>query len=121
MHLQWYLYAYLAVRRHHRRGWWLSRTEDRIPGTKNRVSSALRAGASSCSSVLNIEIADFYAVGPSICSSSGAGVYQDLTYTIGWLVFGMALLAACIYLHNKPAGSRRSPDHADDVQVFLYD
>ena len=28
---------------------------------------------------------------------------QDLTYTIGWLVFGMLLLAAGIYLRNRPA------------------
>jgi uncharacterized membrane protein len=31
----------------------------------------------------------------------GAGVSQDLTYTIGWLAFGMALLGICIYLHNR--------------------
>ena len=31
----------------------------------------------------------------------GVTVSQDLTYTIGWLAFGMVLLAACIYLHNR--------------------
>jgi len=28
---------------------------------------------------------------------------QDLTYTIGWLVFGMLLLTSGISLHNRPA------------------
>ena len=28
---------------------------------------------------------------------------QDLTYTIGWLAFGMLLLAAGIYAKNRPA------------------
>jgi len=31
----------------------------------------------------------------------GESVSQDLTYTIAWLVFGMALLAVCIYLRNR--------------------
>jgi uncharacterized membrane protein len=30
-------------------------------------------------------------------------VSQDLTYTIGWLAFGMLLLAAGIYMRNRPA------------------
>lgn len=50
----------------------------------------------------NIEIADFFATGPAIVFRFGVTVSQDLTYTIGWLVFGMALLAVCIYLHNRP-------------------
>ena len=33
----------------------------------------------------------------------GATVAQDLTYTIGWLVFGMGLLAAGITLGNRSA------------------
>ena len=53
--------------------------------------------------LLNIEIADFYAVGPTIMFRFGVSVAQDLTYTIGWLVFGMGLLAAGIYLRNPTA------------------
>jgi len=51
--------------------------------------------------LLNIEIADFYATGPTIMFRFGVTVSQDLTYTIGWLMFGMALLAACIYRHSR--------------------
>jgi uncharacterized membrane protein len=53
--------------------------------------------------LLNIEIADFYATGPSINFRFGTTVSQDLTYTIGWLVFGMGLLASGIYLHSRAA------------------
>ena len=53
--------------------------------------------------LLNIEIADFYAIGPAIMFRFGVSVAQDLTYTIGWLIFGMGLLAAGIYLRNQAA------------------
>jgi uncharacterized membrane protein len=53
--------------------------------------------------LLNIEIADFFATGPTIAFRFGATVSQDLTYTIGWLVFGMGLLAAGIILTSRQA------------------
>ena len=53
--------------------------------------------------LLNIEIADFYSTGPQIAFRFGATLSQDLTYTIGWLVFGMMLLAVGISVHNRPA------------------
>jgi uncharacterized membrane protein len=98
----WYLYAYVIC------GvaflvasWLLSKTEDRVAGS--RASSLLSAaGVILLFIVLNIEIADYYATGPSIMFRFGVTVSQDLTYTIGWLIFGMALLAACIYLHSRP-------------------
>ena len=39
--------------------------------------------------LLNIEIADFYATGPAITFRFGVTLAQDLTYTIGWLIFGL--------------------------------
>ena len=53
--------------------------------------------------LLNIEIADYFATGPEIVFRFGVSVAQDLTYTIGWLAFGMLLLAAGIYLRTRPA------------------
>jgi hypothetical protein len=47
--------------------------------------------------VLNIEIADYYATGPEIMFKFGVTIAQDLTYTIGWLIFGLILLMACIH------------------------
>jgi hypothetical protein len=99
----WYLYTYvlsavalfLGAR-------WLAKTDERIAG--HRPSSFLpAAGVIVLFFLLNIEIADFYATGPTIMFRFGATVSQDLTYTIGWLVFGMVLLAAGIYVQNRPA------------------
>ena len=56
-----------------------------------------------CSYRLNIEIADFYATGPEIMFRFGVTLAQDLTYTIGWLAFGILLLIAGIYLKAHAA------------------
>jgi Predicted membrane protein (DUF2339) len=102
--LNWYLYTYLICA--HAlllAAWWLSRTDDRLTG-KVRASQLLPAGGVILIFLLlNIEIADFYATGPAIMFRFGVTVSQDLTYTIGWLVFGMGLLAAGIYLQSRAA------------------
>ncbi|OFW07496.1 MAG: hypothetical protein A3H96_07095 [Acidobacteria bacterium RIFCSPLOWO2_02_FULL_67_36] len=98
--LNWYLYAYLLCAAAFLLAtWWLSKADDRVLGV--RLSRALPAGAVVLLFLLlNIEIADFYATGPAIVFRLGEGLSQDLTYTIGWLAFGMALLAACIYFRS---------------------
>ena len=49
-------------------------------------------------------------------------VSQDLTYTIGWLAFGMALLAAGIYLRNRAArGAAVGLIAITTFKCFLYD
>ena len=49
------------------------------------------------------EIADFYAEGPTFALRFGARLEQDLTYTIGWLVFGIGLLAVGIASRSRGA------------------
>ena len=102
--LNWYLYAYiLCAAAMFVAGWFLSKTNDRLAGSL-RVSSLLPgAGVVLLFLLLNIEIADFYATGSTIMFRFGVTVAQDLTYTIGWLVFGMGLLTAGIFLGNRPA------------------
>jgi uncharacterized membrane protein len=102
--LNWYLYAYvLCAGAFFLAAWWLAPTDDRIGSTTLRPSRLLPAAAVILLFLLlNIEIADFYATGPSIMFRFGVTLSQDLTYTIGWLLFGMVLLGACIYLHNRP-------------------
>jgi hypothetical protein len=102
--LNWYLYTYLICAASLLvAGWWLSKTDDGLLG-KLRASSLLpAAGTILLFLLLNIEIADFYATGPTIMFRFGATVSQDLTYTIGWLIFGMGLLAAGIYMGHRPA------------------
>ena len=91
----WYLYTY----RHLRGG--VSRRRVVAVGTDDRHRRRPAAAvAARCRRrrrvllflVLNIEIADFYATGPAIMFRFGVTLAQDLTYTIGWLVFGMVLL-----------------------------
>ena len=67
-----------------------------------RISTLLTpAGVIVLFLLLNIEVADFFATGPEITFRFGADVAQDLTYTLAWLVFGMAMLAVGIYAHNR--------------------
>ena len=100
----WYLYTYVVVAAAlFVAAWCLSRTNDRLEPLP-RMSHLLPAGAVILLFiVLNIEIADYYATGPEIMFRFGVTLSQDLTYTIGWLVFGMALLAAGIYAAARPA------------------
>ena len=122
----WYLYAYLTcsvailVA-----AWWLSRTDDRllVLGDWARASSLLPPAAVILLFILlNIEIADFYATGPEITFRFGVSIAQDLTYTIGWLVFGLGLLAAGIYMHNRPGRVAAVAMIAITMfKAFLYD
>ena len=101
--VNWYLYAYLTC------GvsmllasWWLSKTDDRIVPSLPRVSSMVPPLAVIVLFILlNIEVADYYANGPEITFRFGATLAQDLTYTLCWLVFGLGLLTAGIYIRNR--------------------
>jgi Predicted membrane protein (DUF2339) len=101
----WYLYTYLVcAAAMFAAAWWLSRTEDRPFKGMPRMSSVLpAAGVILLFLLLNIEIADFYSTGPTIVFRFGSTVSQDLTYTIGWLAFGILLLAAGISSRNGSA------------------
>jgi uncharacterized membrane protein len=122
--LNWYLYTYaLAAVSMIIAGAWLSTTDDRLFPSLPRASHMLpAAGVILLFILLNIEIADFYATGPTVTFRFGVTVSQDLTYTIGWLAFGMALLAAGIYLGNRPARvAAVSLIAVTTFKCFLYD
>jgi uncharacterized membrane protein len=122
----WYLYAYLISGiAFFVAAWWLSRTDDRLlfAGDWARASTLLPpAGVILLFILLNIEIADFYATGPEITFRFGVSIAQDLTYTIGWLVFGLGMLAAGIYLHSRPGRMAAVALIAvTTFKAFLYD
>jgi uncharacterized membrane protein len=103
--LNWYLYAYgvcafamfVAAR-------WLKPAADAPPTRVLRASNLLTAaGGIILFVLLNIEIADFFSEGPILAFRFGMTVGQDLTYTIGWLAYGMALLVIGIAAHRPPA------------------
>src|SRR5262249_21366799 len=101
----WYLYAYaVCAASMFLSAWCLSNSDDRLPPPLPRASALLAAGGVILLFLLlNIEIADYYATGREITFQFGVTLAQDLTYTIGWLIFGLLLLTAGIYLHNRPA------------------
>lgn len=101
----WYLYTYiLCATALLFGGWLLLETGDRLVAGLPRTSTAALAGAGVLLFLLlNIEIADFYGEGPTITFRFGTRLDQDLTYTIGWLAFGLALLAVGIATRSRGA------------------
>jgi uncharacterized membrane protein len=104
--------------------WWLSKTDDRLD---NNVLPRVRYLLSAAGGVvlfvlLNIEIADFYATGPDEMFEFGVSIAQDLTYTIGWLAFGLLALAAGIVLRARPARvAAVALITVTTLKCFLYD
>ncbi len=103
--LNWYLYAYLVpAAAMIFAGRLLAKTKDAIAQTRLRVSALCSAGgAILLFLLLNIEIADYYSAGPAITFNFSAALAQDLTYTLGWALFAVALLATGIAARSKPA------------------
>jgi uncharacterized membrane protein len=100
----WYLYTYvvcaaaLLVA-----GRILLSTDDRLRPTLPRLSSVLPGFAVVLLFLLlNIEIADYFATGPTITFDFfSSALAQDLSYTLGWAVFAVALLGAGIVTHSR--------------------
>jgi uncharacterized membrane protein len=118
----WYLYTYtiaaaatmLAAR-------WIGRT---VWGRGRGIVPGLlyTSGAVMLFWLLNIEIADVYATGPEIAFRFGVSVAQDLTYTIGWLMFGLVALATGIITHSRTTRIASLVLVAvTTVKCFLYD
>ncbi|MFZ2489923.1 MAG: DUF2339 domain-containing protein, partial [Thermoanaerobaculia bacterium] len=95
----WYLYAYLITAAClFAAAWYMP---DDVP--RGRPIAAA-GGTFLLFALLNIEIADFYAPrGAGAIDFMSTSLAQDLTYTIGWGVFAIALLVAGIALAARPA------------------
>jgi uncharacterized membrane protein len=123
----WYLYAYLVCSvAMFVAAWWFLQTDDELVavGEWSPTASLLLppAGVILLFLLLNIEIADFYSTGTEISFRFGVNIAQDLTYTVGWLIFGLCLLAAGIYLHNRPGRVAAVTLIAITMfKAFLYD
>jgi hypothetical protein len=98
----WYLYAYAvsaaamiyAASR-------FTTTEDVLFHSGIRASRVFPGmGAILLFLLLNIEIADYYSTGPRITFHFSATLAQDLTYTLGWALFAIALLAVGVALRG---------------------
>ncbi|HEX7150492.1 MAG TPA: DUF2339 domain-containing protein [Thermoanaerobaculia bacterium] len=94
----WYFYTYLTCAI----AFFLAAYFAREPKWGRGAASA--GGTILLFCLLNIEIADFYSSGPTLAFNFlSATLAQDLTYTIGWAVFAVAMLITGIRLHARPA------------------
>jgi uncharacterized membrane protein len=102
--LNWYLYTYLSCAASmFLAGWLLATTDDRPAPGIARASTILPGAATVLLFLLlNIEIADYFSTGSSITFNLSASLAQDLTYTLAWAAFAVALLAAGI-VRRSPA------------------
>ncbi len=120
----WYLYAYLLVAgAHFAAAWLLARGQDRPLRRGPRLSTlAGAAGAVLLFFLLNVEIADYWSTGERITFRFSAGLAQDLSYTIGWALFAVFLLAAGIALRLRgPRIAAIGLLTATIVKAFLHD
>jgi uncharacterized membrane protein len=102
----WYLYTYLVAATATFAAAYLLRREDNLFDVRQLLPVRLLSafGTVLLFLLLNIEIADFFATGPTLTFAfSGASLAQDLSYTLGWAFFAIGLLAAGVVLANRAA------------------
>jgi hypothetical protein len=101
----WWLYTYLvAAAAFFAAAKLLRATNDAFPKPLPRFSSMLAAAATwLLFLLLNIEIADFWSQGSTLTFSFSSSLEVDLSYTIGWGIFAIALLVTGVIANNKPA------------------
>jgi uncharacterized membrane protein len=95
----WYLYTYLvAAASFYAAAYWLPRA------WKRSMAAASAMGTILLFLLLNIEIADYYSTGSTLTFNFlSSSLAQELTYTIGWAIFAVAMLIAGIILHARMA------------------
>lgn len=104
----WYLYTYLVpALAFFLASWLLARGDDRLVPPLPRLSGiAAGGGVVLLFLLVNIEIADFFSSGSSLTFgflSGQATLPEDLSYTLGWALFAIALFIAGIILRNQVA------------------
>lgn len=104
--LNWYFYTYAtAAAAYYAGAAILRRVAGSLTGAARRLPPALAsAGTLLLFLLLNIEIADFYSTGSGLTFDFfRASLAQELTYTLGWALFAIALLVAGIIGGSRAA------------------
>ncbi|HWW62969.1 MAG TPA: DUF2339 domain-containing protein, partial [Thermoanaerobaculia bacterium] len=97
--INWYLYTYLVAALAFFVAAYLAPRE-----FSKAVAACYSAGTILLFFLVNIEIADFYSTGPALTFNfRSASLAQDLTYTIGWALFAIAMLIAGIAFNTRAA------------------
>jgi uncharacterized membrane protein len=102
----WYLYAYpLAAAALFAGARLLSSREDARPwpGAPHLAAPLAAGGGVLLFVLVNLEIADYWSEGARVAFRFSAGLAQDLTYTIAWALFALAVLAAGVVLRSRGA------------------
>lgn len=103
--LNWYAYTYgLAAAAFFLTAWWLSRTDDSLwPGGPQPSRLLPGLGTVLLFWLLNIEIADYFSIGPRLRFSffGSTSLAQSLACTLGWAAFAIGLLVAGVLAHNR--------------------
>lgn len=81
--------------------WLVSAVEGRLARWVSTLSTA--AGTLVVFFLVNVEIADYWSVAERITFRFSAGLAPDLTYTIAWALFAIALLVAGLILKSRGA------------------
>jgi hypothetical protein len=95
----WYLYTYaVSAAAFFAAAYWLPRE------LKRATAAAAAMGTILLFALLNIEIADFFSTGPVLTFNFfTSSLAQELTYTIAWALFAVAMLIAGIALRVRGA------------------
>jgi uncharacterized membrane protein len=123
--LNWYLYTYLVAAASCFAAAVALRAEEPFAGVVRLRPVRLLStwGALLLFALLNIEIADVFATGPRLrFALEGASLAQDLSYTLGWAVFAIGLLAAGLVLESRlTRGAAIALVTVTVVKAFLHD
>ena len=97
----WYLYAYGLTSVCQFAGAWLVQKyrETLLSRVIPRLLYAL--GTVLTFLLLNIEIADFFSIGPTLTFSFSGNFARDMTYSIGWALFALTLLLVGMKRHMR--------------------
>ncbi len=99
--VNWYLYTYLVAALAF---FAAARFLPKSQGAPWAVPALTSCGTILLFFLVNIEIADFYSKGRTLTFNFfSSSLAQDLTYTIGWAVFAVAMLVAGLILHSRAA------------------
>lgn len=88
----WYLYAYGITIVCLFLGGWLFRTRRESQFDRTAPTLLYSLGAILAFLLLNIEIADYFSIGPTLTFSFTGNFARDMTYSIAWALYAFALL-----------------------------
>ena len=99
--LNWYLYAYGITIVCLFAGGWLFRPPRTAPFERTSPTLLYSLGAILTFLLLNIEIADYFSIGPTLTFSFTGNFARDMTYSIAWALYAFALLLVGMKKHTR--------------------